>query len=95
MWVGGFTVGVCKFDELRLKLGYHRTRSNTTSIFEDADGTLWAGTYNDGLYKYERAAQRVTTYHGLRQGVGWVTACRFLLVALRSARCSAISFYSY
>jgi ligand-binding sensor domain-containing protein len=70
MWVGGFTVGVCKFDELRLRLGYHRTRSNTTSIFEDTDGTLWAGTYNDGLYKYERAAQRVTTYHGLRQGVG-------------------------
>lgn len=67
MWVGGFTIGVCKFDELRLKFGYHRTRNNTTSIFEDTDGTLWIGTYNDGLYKYERGAQRVTMYRELRQ----------------------------
>src|SRR5205823_5980263 len=41
-----------------------------TSIFEDNDGTLWIGTYNDGLYKYERGAQRVTIYHELRQDVG-------------------------
>jgi ligand-binding sensor domain-containing protein len=70
MWIGGFTVGVCKFDELRLKFGYHYMRNNATSVFEDADGTLWVGTYNDGLYKYERAAQRLTIYHELRQGVG-------------------------
>ena len=66
MWVGGFTIGVCKFDELRLNFGYHHTRNNATSIFEDTDGTLWVGTYNDGLYKYERNAQRVTIYHELR-----------------------------
>lgn len=70
MWVGGFTVGVCKFDELRLKFGSHRTRNNATSIFEDTDRTLWVGTYNDGLYKYERAAERVTIYRELRQAPG-------------------------
>jgi ligand-binding sensor domain-containing protein len=70
MWIGGFTVGVCKFDELRLKFGYHYMRNNATSIFEDTDGTLWVGTYGDGLYKYERAAQRQTIYHELRPGVG-------------------------
>jgi ligand-binding sensor domain-containing protein len=70
MWVGGFTVGACKFDELRQKLGYHHMRNNATAIFEDPDGTLWVGTYNDGLYKYERAADRLTIYHELRQGVG-------------------------
>jgi len=69
MWIGGFTVGVCKFDELRLKFGYHYIRTNAVSIFEDADGTLWVGTYNDGLYKYERAAQRLTVYHELRPAV--------------------------
>jgi ligand-binding sensor domain-containing protein len=70
MWVGGFTVGICKFDELRLKFGHHYIRSNAVSVFEDTDGTLWVGTYNNGLYKYERAAQRLTIYHELRQGVG-------------------------
>jgi two-component system sensor histidine kinase ChiS len=66
LWVGGFTIGLCKFDELRLKFGYHRTHNNVTALSEDPDGTLWAGTYNDGLYKYERGAQRVTNYLELR-----------------------------
>ena len=66
MWVGGFTVGLCKFDAFRQKLGFHRTQNLATSFFEDADGTLWAGTYNDGLYKYERKAQRLTVFHELR-----------------------------
>jgi len=66
LWVGGFTIGLCKFDELRLKFGYQRTHNNVTALAEDPDGTLWAGTYNDGLYKYERAAQRVTNYQELR-----------------------------
>ena len=70
IWVGGFTIGICKFDELRLKFGYHRTHNNVTSMFEDADGIFWAGTYNDGLYKYERGAQRVTNYQQLRPAAG-------------------------
>ncbi|HWO26797.1 MAG TPA: two-component regulator propeller domain-containing protein [Kofleriaceae bacterium] len=64
MWIGGFTVGVCKVSELRQRFGHHRTQSQTKSMFEDSDGTAWIGTYN-GLYKYEWAAQRVTIYHSL------------------------------
>jgi ligand-binding sensor domain-containing protein/serine phosphatase RsbU (regulator of sigma subunit) len=67
MWIGGFTVGVCKFDELRLRLGHYHTGNLTTAFFEDSDGTLWVGTYNDGLYKYERAAQRLTSYRELHR----------------------------
>ncbi|MDQ3364385.1 MAG: SpoIIE family protein phosphatase [Myxococcota bacterium] len=85
MWVGGFTVGVCKFDEFRLKFGHYRTRTHANSFFEDTDGTLWLGTYNDGLHKYERAAQRVTAYHTLQRSTdpqgapvaldsAWITA---------------------
>jgi ligand-binding sensor domain-containing protein/serine phosphatase RsbU (regulator of sigma subunit) len=66
MWVGGFTAGVCKFDELRMKFGHYRTRTHpANSYFEDPDGTLWVGTYNGGLYKYEWDAQRVTLYQSL------------------------------
>jgi ligand-binding sensor domain-containing protein/serine phosphatase RsbU (regulator of sigma subunit) len=68
MWVGGFTVGVGKFDEFRVQFGHYRTRAHANSFFEDADGTLWVGTYYDGLYKYERNAQRVTIYHSLTKG---------------------------
>ncbi|MBA3817412.1 MAG: SpoIIE family protein phosphatase [Deltaproteobacteria bacterium] len=85
MWVGGFTVGVCKFDEFRLKFGHYRTRTHANSFFEDTDGTLWLGTYNDGLHKYERRAQRVTAYHSLQRSTdpegdpvaldsAWITA---------------------
>ncbi|HWU86840.1 MAG TPA: two-component regulator propeller domain-containing protein [Kofleriaceae bacterium] len=84
MWIGGFTVGICKFDELRLKFGHYHTRNHVTSLFEDTDATLWVGTYNDGLYKYERGAQRVTIYHELLNTAGdedpvsleaaWITA---------------------
>ena len=70
MWIGGLTVGVCKFDEFRLKFGQHHTGNLATSFFEDPDGTLWVGTYNDGLHKYERAAQRETIYHELRHTAG-------------------------
>jgi ligand-binding sensor domain-containing protein len=64
-WIGGFTAGVCKFDELRLKFGHYRTRTHTAnSYFEDPDA-LWVGTYNGGLYKYDWAAQRVTLYQSL------------------------------
>jgi ligand-binding sensor domain-containing protein/serine phosphatase RsbU (regulator of sigma subunit) len=64
MWIGGFTVGVCKVNELRQRFGHHRTQSQTKGMFEDSDGTAWIGTYN-GLYKYEWPAQRVTIYHNL------------------------------
>ncbi|HEY5936818.1 MAG TPA: SpoIIE family protein phosphatase, partial [Kofleriaceae bacterium] len=83
MWVGGFTVGICKFDEFRQQLGHYRTRTHANSFFEDADGTLWVGTYN-GLYKFEWGAQRSTTYHDLGKNLGndeaatlqsvWITA---------------------
>ncbi len=83
MWVGGFTVGVCKFDELRLKFGHFRTQNSALSYFEDSDGTLWVGTLNGGLYKYERAAQRMTRYQTLGTpgevgsvglGAAWISA---------------------
>lgn len=64
MWLGGFTVGLCKFDEARHRFGHYRTQSQVKGLAEDGDGTLWVGTYN-GLYKYEWPAQRVTTYHNL------------------------------
>lgn len=70
MWVGGFTVGICKFDEFRQQLGHYRTRAHANSFFEDADGTLWVGTYLGGLYKYEWGDQRVTTYHSLGKNLG-------------------------
>jgi ligand-binding sensor domain-containing protein/serine phosphatase RsbU (regulator of sigma subunit) len=70
MWVGGFTVGLCKFDEFRLKFGHHRIRNHATALVEDPDGTLWVGTYGGGLYKYERAAQRATLFLELNQHAG-------------------------
>lgn len=86
IWVGGFTVGLCKFDDIRLKFGLHRTRSHATSLYEDPDGTLWAGTYNGGLYRIERAAQRATLYMDLGPSesggaavsleTAWITALR-------------------
>ncbi|MEJ7598947.1 MAG: two-component regulator propeller domain-containing protein [Kofleriaceae bacterium] len=81
MWVGGFTIGLCKFDQLRLNFGHYRTRAHVSSFFEDTDGTLWVGSYNDGLYKYERANQRVTVYRDISGDTGpvklenaWLTA---------------------
>lgn len=66
MWIGGFTAGACKFDDLRLKFGHYRTSSHPANSFhEDADGTLWVGTYNGGLWKYELATQKVTVYRAL------------------------------
>jgi ligand-binding sensor domain-containing protein len=72
MWVGGFTIGLCKFDQLRLNFGHYRTRAHVSSFFEDPDGTLWVGSYNDGLYKYERASQRVTVYRDIVGDAGSV-----------------------
>jgi ligand-binding sensor domain-containing protein/serine phosphatase RsbU (regulator of sigma subunit) len=67
MWLGGFTVGVCRFDDYKLQFGLHRTRSGSyaTSFEQDADGTLWVGSYNDGLYKYDRKSGKVTVYDRL------------------------------
>ncbi len=84
MWVGGFTVGVGKFDEFRQKFGHHRMRTYANAFFEDTDGTLWVGSYNDGLYKYTRGTQRVVIYHTLKPtrpgdrplalNTGWIAA---------------------
>lgn len=82
MWLGGFTAGVCKFNDYRLAFGHHRTRTHANSFFEDADGTLWIGTYNDGLYKYESPARRLTVYRrlgaldqgGIALDSAWITA---------------------
>jgi len=88
MWIGGFTNGVCKFDDFGLNFGYQGPKHDTTSFFEDTDGSLWVGTYNDGLYKYERGRQRMTVYHELRhpanggnatvslQSAAWISALR-------------------
>lgn len=69
LWVGGFTVGVCKIDEFRQKFGHYRTRTHSMGFFEDDDGTVWTGTYN-GLYKFEWGAQRVTIYNSLGRNLG-------------------------
>ncbi len=66
MWAGGFTVGVCRFSELLQAFGHYPIRNLTTAFLAEDDGTMWVGTYNAGLYKYERAAGRVTIYHELR-----------------------------
>ena len=69
MWIGGFTNGVCKFDDFGLNFGYH-AKNFATSFFEDQDGTLWVGTYNDGLWKYDPGRQHLTIYHELRHPAG-------------------------
>ena len=71
MWAGGFTVGVCKFDEFRMKFGHYRMNSYAKSFFQDRDGSLWVGTMN-GLYRYDWSAGRVTIYHSLGRPVGAV-----------------------
>jgi ligand-binding sensor domain-containing protein len=87
MWVGTFADGVAKFDESRMNLGYHHTRTHSLSFFEDRDGTLWVGTYNDGLNKYDPGLRRMTKYLALANGAsspgksvaldaGWIMAIR-------------------
>jgi ligand-binding sensor domain-containing protein/serine phosphatase RsbU (regulator of sigma subunit) len=71
MWAGGFTVGVCKFDEFRMRFGHYRINSYAKSFFQDPDGSLWVGTLN-GLYRYDWSAGRVTIYHSLGRPVGAV-----------------------
>jgi ligand-binding sensor domain-containing protein len=71
MWAGGFTVGLCKFDENRMKFGHYRTSSYAKSFFQDPDGSLWVGTLN-GLYRYDWSAGKVTIYHSLGRPVGAV-----------------------
>ncbi len=71
MWAGGFTVGVCKFDEFRMKFGHYRINSYAKSLAEDPDGSMWVGTLN-GLYRYDWSAGRVTLYHNLGRPVGAV-----------------------
>lgn len=71
MWAGGFTVGLCRFDETRMKFGHYRTSSYAKSFFQDPDGSLWVGTPN-GLYRYDWSAGRVTIYHDLGRPVGAV-----------------------
>jgi ligand-binding sensor domain-containing protein len=65
MWFGGKARGASKFQPLRTAFGHYRMRDTANSFFEDADGTLWVGTYHGGLYKYERKQRRVTTYYTL------------------------------
>jgi ligand-binding sensor domain-containing protein/serine phosphatase RsbU (regulator of sigma subunit) len=83
IWVGGFTDGACKFDELRMKFGHYRTRTHSANSYFEDPGALWVGTYNGGLYKYDWAAQRVTLYRSLGSGdatvsleSGWIAALR-------------------
>ena len=64
-WIGGFTAGLGKFDQDRIRFGHYRVRAHANSFFQDDDGTLWVGSYNDGLYKFERSAQRVTVYRSI------------------------------
>jgi ligand-binding sensor domain-containing protein len=71
LWAGGFTVGVCKFDEFRMKFGHYRINSYAKSFFQDPDGSMWVGTLN-GLYRYDWSAGRVTIYHSLGRPVGAV-----------------------
>jgi ligand-binding sensor domain-containing protein len=71
MWAGGFTVGVCRFDEFRMKFGHYRINSYAKSFFQDPDGSLWVGTLN-GLYRYDWSAGWVTIYHSLGRPVGAV-----------------------
>lgn len=69
MWAGGFTGGLCKFDEIRMGFGHYRTRSYAKSFFQDPDGSMWVGTQN-GLYRYDWTLGRVTHYRNLGRPVG-------------------------
>ncbi|HEY0194426.1 MAG TPA: two-component regulator propeller domain-containing protein [Kofleriaceae bacterium] len=71
MWAGGFTVGICKFAEARMKFGHYRMTSYAKSLFQDPDGALWVGTLN-GLYHYDWTTQRIAIYHSLGRPVGAV-----------------------
>ncbi len=68
MWVGGFTVGACKFEESRARFGRRHTSHPANSFQEDADGTLWVGTFHGGLLRYDFAKQKVTHYEALGSG---------------------------
>ncbi len=66
IWIGEKSGGACKFSPQRPSFGHYRMRSDTAnSFFEDSDGTLWIGTYHGGLYHYDFANKKVTTYHTL------------------------------
>lgn len=69
MWAGGFTVGVCTFDETRQRFGHYRTRTHGMGFFEDPDGSVWVGSYN-GLYHFDWTKQQITHYQTLGKAIG-------------------------
>ena len=87
MWIGGFTAGLCRFDEFRRKFGRYRTRTHpVNSFFEEADGSLWVGTYHGGLYKYDWRTQRATLFHQLTGGADSINLESAWIAALHRDR---------
>lgn len=79
LWFGTVT-GVRKIPELARNFGHYFIDEFVTCVLVGEQGTVWAGTYEGGLYKYDRQRRRVTHYRALRRDDGervrltsWVT----------------------
>jgi ligand-binding sensor domain-containing protein len=68
MWFGTLD-GLCRYDGYDIITFRNNPADTTTisdnvvwSLFEDAGGTLWAGTFNGGLNRFDRENQRFIHY---------------------------------
>ncbi len=66
IWLGMNANGIARFDDLRIHFAHHRTRVTPTTLLEDPDGTIWAGTTAaGGLYRFDASTNTQTVYRRL------------------------------
>jgi ligand-binding sensor domain-containing protein len=88
IWVGTYGGGICRFNEQSQNFtrypyvkGFTTTNSHgalddidVISMYEDKNGTLWAGTNWGGLNKFNRQTGTFTSYKGLLPGFQCVSS---------------------